>query len=221
MAGYFRNVPNFEYVSRTSDNNISEYDTVKNLFKRGKLRDDIFGDLTFFTKYQIVGDDRPDNVAFEVYDDEKLDWLVLLSNNIINVQTEWPLTQASFENYLLNKYGSVPGYESTHHYETLQVIDSLGNTIVPAGLTVPSNYSVDFYDRGTGSNRVITNITEEITNYTYESEIQNKKRNIFLLKSDYVSLVINDLEEVMPYKQGSTQYVSETLKKGDNIRLYN
>ena len=89
MAGYFRNVPNFEYVSRTSDNNISEYDTVKNLFKRGKLRDDIFGDLTFFTKYQIVGDDRPDNVAFEVYDDEKLDWLVLLSNNIINVQTEW------------------------------------------------------------------------------------------------------------------------------------
>ena len=92
MPAYFRNVPDFEYVSRTADTKqISEYQKVKNLFRRGKLKNDIFNDLTYFTKYQIIGDDRPDNVAFKVYDDETLDWVVLLSNNITNIQTEWPL----------------------------------------------------------------------------------------------------------------------------------
>ena len=220
MASYFRYVPNFEYVSRTSDKNISEYITVKNLFKRGKLREDIFGDLTFFTKYQIVGDDRPDNVAFEVYGDETLDWLVLLSNNIINVQTEWPLSQTSFDNYLVNKYGSYENSLQTHHYETIQVKDNSGNIIVPAGINVPQNYSVEYFDYNLESYQTATNITTEITNYDYEIKIENDKRNIFLLKSSYINVVLNDMEDIMPYKEGSTQYVSETLKRGDNIRLY-
>ena len=180
MPTYFRQVPNFEYVSRTADTkNISEYRTVKNLFKRGKLRDDIFGDLTFFTKYQIIGDDRPDNVAFEVYGDETLDWLILLSNNILNVQTEWPLTQDSFQNFLINKYGSDEKIFGIHHYETTQVIDSSGVIIVPAGLTVDSNYSVEYYDSNLESYITKTNIVIPVTNYDYESKIENAKRNIF------------------------------------------
>jgi len=220
MPSYFRYVPEFDYVSRTSDKNISEYITVKNLFKRGKLREDIFGDLTFFTKYQIVGDDRPDNVAYEVYGDETLDWIVLLSNNILNVQTEWPLTQQAFENYLTSKYGTYENFFGTHHHETIEVTDSTGIRIVPAGITVPSDYSVEFFDTGTESYVTRTNITTAITNYDYESKIENDKRNIFLLKNDYISIVLNDMEEIMKYKQGSTQYRSGTLKRGENIRLY-
>ena len=221
MPTYFRQVPDFEYVSRTADTkNISEYRTVKNLFKRGKLRDDIFGDLTFFTKYQIVGDDRPDNVAFEVYGDETLDWLILLSNNILNVQTEWPLSQDSFQNFLNNKYGSDENIFGVHHYETIQVTDSLGATIVPAKLIVDSNYSVEFYDSNLGAYVTKTNITVPITNYDYESKIENDKRNIFVLKGTYLNLVLNDMDEIMPYKEGSTQYVSENLKRAENIRLY-
>lgn len=221
MPTYFRQVPNFEYVSRTADTkNISEYRTVKNLFKRGKLRDDILGDLTFFTKYQIIGDDRPDNVAFEVYGDETLDWLILLSNNILNVQTEWPLTQDSFQNFLINKYGSDEKIFGIHHYETTQVIDSSGVIIVPAGLTVDSNYSVEYYDSILESYITKTNIVIPVTNYDYESKIENAKRNIFVLKGDYLNLVLNDLDEIMPYKEGSTQYISENLKRAENIRLY-
>ena len=221
MPTYFRQVPNFEYVSRTADTkNISEYRTVKNLFKRGKLRDDIFGDLTVFTKYQVIGDDRPDNVAFEVYGDETLDWLILLSNNILNVQTEWPLTQDSFQNFLINKYGSDEKIFDIHHYETTQVIDSSAVTIVPAGLTVDSNYSVEYYDSRLETYIAKTNITVPVTNYDYESKIENDKRNIFILKADYLNVVLNDMDEIMPYKEGSTQYVSETLKRAENIRLY-
>jgi hypothetical protein len=220
MASYFRYVPDFDYVSRTSDKNISEYITVKNLFKRGKLREDIFGDLSFFTKYQVIGDDRPDNVAFEVYGDETLDWLILLANNIINVQTEWPLTQTSFDNYLINKYGSYENTLATHHYKTIEVKDSAGIRIVPAGLIVPQDYSVEFLDTRLETYQTRTNITTEITNYDYELKIENDKRNIFVLKPSYINVVLNDMEDIMPYKEGSTQYVSETLKRGENIRLY-
>jgi len=86
MATYFRQVPNFAYINRTKEGkNLSDYTVTKNLFKRAKLRDDIFQNLAYFEKYQIVGDERPDNVAFKIYDDETLDWIVLLSNNIFNI----------------------------------------------------------------------------------------------------------------------------------------
>ena len=94
---YFRNIPDFEYVNRTKDGQfISNYTQVKNFFKKGKLREDLFQDLTIFEKYSIRGDDRPDNVANEIYGDATLDWVVLLSNNIVNIYNEWPLNQQAF-----------------------------------------------------------------------------------------------------------------------------
>ena len=221
MPSYFRQVPDFEYVNTTNDGrNISDYSRVKNLFKRGKLRDDIFGDLSFFTKYQIIGDERPDNVAYKIYDDETLDWLVLIANNIINVQTEWPLSQQAFYNFLIDKYGSEEVLNQVHHYETIQVKNSIGSTIVPAGLTVPSDYIISYFDVNSGQRISNNNITKEITNLEYEEKIQNDKRNIFLLKPTYINVVLNDMEQIMPYKKGSTQYVNATLKRGDNIRLF-
>ena len=221
MPSYFRNIPDFEYVSRTSDTkNISEYQKVKNLFKRGKLKNDIFNDLTYFTKYQIVGDDRPDNVAFKVYDDETLDWVVLLSNNITNIQTEWPLNHQSFYNFLIDKYGSEEEIHGVHHYETQEVRNTDEAIIVPKGLKVPQNYSIEFYDTDLESYTTASNITTEITNYTYENKIEENKRNIYVLKAEYINVILNDMEESMIYKEGSTQYLSETLVRGENIRLY-
>ena len=221
MASYFRNIPDFEYVSRTADTkNISEYQKVKNLFKRGKLKNDIFNDLTYFTKYQIVGDDRPDNVAFNVYNDETLDWVILLANNITNIQTEWPLDHQSYYNFLIDKYGSEEEIHGVHHYETQQVRDTNETIIVPEGLKVPKDYSIEFYDSRLDSYTTVSNITTEITNYEYENNIEENKRNIYVLKSVYLNVILNDMEESMLYKEGSTQYLSETLVKGENIRLY-
>lgn len=221
MPSYFRYVPDFEYVSRTSDTkNISEYVKVKNLFKRGKLRDDIFGNLSFFTKYKIIGDDRPDNVAFEIYNDSTLDWLILLSNNIINVQTEWPLSQESFYNFLIEKYGSEESFYNVHHYETIEVKNSSGTTIIPKGLIVNSNFSTTFYDTNLKETVTKTNISVPVSNYDYEILKEESKRNIFVLKPSYLNVVLNDMNEIMTYKEGSTQYVSETLKRADDIRFY-
>ena len=221
MSNYFRQVPDLEYVNRTPNSKIGDYSKVKNLFKRGKLREDILQNLAFFTKYQIKGNDRPDNVALEVYGDSNLDWLVLICNNIINVQSEWPISQQIFDEYLLDKYEDYDTlYNGIHHYETIEVKNSQGIVIVPEGLQVDSNYTATFYDFFTDSYEFKTDIVVPVTNYEYEERLENEKRNIFLLKSRYLNVVKDDLEELMTYEKGSTQYVSETLKRADNIRLY-
>jgi len=95
---YFRQVPNFDYVSRLAGNkNISDYIQVKNLFKRAKFRPDIEGNLSFFTNYTIIGDERPDNVAYKFYDDETLDWIIDFKTSDKIKPEEW------IENYFVQE----------------------------------------------------------------------------------------------------------------------
>ena len=71
MSNYFRNLPNFEYVSRINERSSNrDFIKVKNIFRRALIREDIFGDFMAFTKYQIQGDERPDTVAYKNYGDE-------------------------------------------------------------------------------------------------------------------------------------------------------
>ena len=220
MSNYFKKIPDFEYVSRLPDAKISDYIRVKNLFKKGYLKEDIFQDLTLFTKYKVQGNERPDNVAYKIYNDPSLDWIVLLSNNIINIQTEWPMDQYELDRYLLDKYESYEKLNEIHHYETIEIKNSTGVIMVEEGLTVDSDFSVTFYDWMIDSLETKSGITNPVTNYEYEMKKEDEKRNIFLLKPDYVHVVKDDITSIMRYKKGSTQYVSGTLKKAENIRLY-
>ena len=325
---YFKQVPDLEYINRTKGNtDISNFINVKNLFKRGKIRPDIFGNLNFFTKYKIIGDERPDNIAFKEYNDSSLDWVVLLSNNMLNVQDEWPLPQTSLDEILLEKYGSYQKLHSgVHHYETIEIKNSKGGVILPGGLETPNKwrtngnyiqaintkinqisgteskiatvtmyngiknldvgsevyitnvssdvyngrfpitsvlkvgdvvirftyvlpdiptvkqpeilgteqvtftvegtvgtgnaYYYEYYDDNSYHTIPVANMIQTVTNYQYEIQKENDKRNIYLLKPDYLNVVFNDLDDIMPYKKGAAQYVSDTLKKGENIKLY-
>ena len=222
MSNYFRKLPDFDYVSRLPDAKISAYIKVKNLFKKGTLREDIFQNVSFFTKYKITGDKRPDNVAFDFYKDSRLDWLVLTCNNIINVFEEWPLQQLEFDRAMVEKYGTYDNlFNGVHHYETTEVKDSNGIVFVKSGLKTGETFAFKYADTRSGTLVDLANISIPVTNYEYEVELEDAKRNIFLLKPQYLSVVRDDLEEMMTYKKGSTQYTSETLKTADNIRIYN
>lgn len=217
---YFRYIPNFDYVSRTPDARIiGEYTVVKNLFKRGVINPELLNNITNFTQYKIEGDDRPDNVAKKFYDDSNLDWLVLLTNNIINIETEWPLSQNGFQNYMLDKYGSESNFVQVHHYESVRILDSEGDLIVPGGLEVPQDYSISFYDEGLQQQVSISNV-QPVTNFEYESKKEENKRNIYLLKDFYVGIILDEIEQTMPYMKGSSQYVSPSVVRGDNIKMF-
>lgn len=243
MSSYFRNVPNIDYINRNfeSISSLNQYITTKNLFKRVKLRDDIFGNLNFFEKYQIIGDERPDNVAYKVYNDEVLDWIILLSNNIINVQSEWPLSQVAFDAYLFEKYGAGISnkdavydkiYNGFHHYESIRTTTSKGAVVLEGGIRFTPgegegfpNFKLNFLDTSsTGTvNKVSLSgdkIFRKVTNYEYEANLEEQKRGIYVLKPQYLNIIFNDIDRVMPYVEGSEQYVGPFLKKVDDIRLY-
>ena len=217
MSKYFSIVPDFEYVSRLPDANISDYINVKNFFKRITLKQDVYQDLSFFTKYKVEGDDRPDNVAFKEYGRSDLDWIVLTSNNILNIQSEWPMPQFEFDKYLIEKYGTYDNLNNTHHHETTELKNNDNVIIVQKGLRVDSNYSITYYEN---SGMVTQNPVVEVTNYQYEEQLNDSKRNIFLLKDIYLNVIIDDFQDLMTYKKGSSQYKTETLKTADNIRLF-
>mgnify|MGYP003336567842 CR=1 FL=1 len=69
---YFDLFPDLLLPSFTDNRNSSkDYVRVKNLFRRAKIRDDFFQNAVVFDKYSIVGDNRPDNIANELYGDRK------------------------------------------------------------------------------------------------------------------------------------------------------
>ena len=217
---FFRLVPDFEYVNRFSGNNLTKYTRSKNIFTRVKIRDEIFQNLMYFEKYIIVADERPDNIARSFYGEAEYDWLVLLSNNILNFYEEWPLSQKSFDEFLIEKYGSYDKINAVKHYKSKEVTNSKGIRILEKDLIVPENYSVTFFDDGLKREVTKSGITIPVTNLDYENELQEEKRNIFLIKPQYLRLVTDQLKDLLEYKEGSTQYVSRTLKRGDNIRLF-
>ena len=217
--GYFRQLPNFDYVSRLKNPvSSSDYIEVKNLFRRGKVRKDFFQNFTIFTRHTIIGDERPDNVAMEYYNDPDLDWVILHVNNIINVREGWPLTQRDFKNFLLDKYGSIARYNAAHHYETVEVKDLADNIIIPEGLQVNSDYSITYRDSLSGNEVIASGITTEVTNEAYEEKLQDIKRQIYILRPAYLGMFLDDMERIMTYTP-SSQYINSTLVKGDNIKI--
>ena len=140
---YFRELPNIQFNNRTK-NEVSndEVIIVKNLFKRAKIREDFNTVATAFEYYSITGDERPDQIAEKIYGDPELDWVILLTNNILNLQDEWPLNLDSFNRYMIDKYGSEENFTDIHHYETIAIYDSYNREILPGGLIVDQS----FYD---------------------------------------------------------------------------
>ena len=212
---YFRQLPNLSYPSLANDrSSVYDYQVVKNFFKRAVLRDDIFNDITNFTKYSVEGDERADQIAYDFYGDSGLDWVILTTNNIIHVRDEWPMGQQDFLTYLNEKYTSEQ-LSNIHHYETKLIRDSSGTLVQPEGLHVDSNYSITFLDNGVS--RTESSITS-VTFLQHETNLNDAKRNINILKTDYLDIMLRDIKDIMKYKK-SSQFINATLKETENPRI--
>ena len=226
MSNYFRRLPNLDYPSllKTRKSNLDFVQT-KNLFRRAKVREDLFANFMQFDKYKIVGDERPDNVAEKDYNNSDLDWVVLMANNIIDVYNEWPLTQIQFNEYVNNKY-KPQELVSIHHHETKEFRDRNDQLILPAGLIVDENWSMEYLSggqvRSTDTPSSTSNMSEKpiksVTFLEFETRLNEGKRDINVLKPDLIGLFLKDFDRIMKYEK-SSQYVNRKLKKAENPRI--
>ena len=210
---YFEELPDISYVSllpKTGNND--ERITVKNIFKRAKLRSDIDQAVTGFTYYQIPENTRPDVVAQNIYGDPELDWVILITNNIMNVRNEWPLSNNDLYDYMLEKYGSIEKLNEINHWETTEIRDNYNRILLKSGLEVDKEFSFTY----SISNTTYTvNPTAAVTNEDYEIRKNESKRTIKLLKPQYISTFVKDMRNIMKYET-SSQYINRTTKASYN-----
>ena len=213
---YFRELPDLNYQSPLSTKTSSRsYLRVKNLFRRVKLRDDLNNVFTIFYKYQIPEGARPDTIAEEIYGSSDLDWVVILTAGIINLRNEWPLDNRHLYRFVESKYG-LENVNNIHHYETKEVKDSKGRTILPAGKKVDSTFSMVDPDNANKVN-ITPNPVIGVTNWEYETLINEDKRSIYLLRREYLQMYLNDMREIMHYDK-SSQFVNRRLVETENTR---
>ena len=217
--GYFRELPNISAVSllpgRTRND---ERVTVKNIFKRARLRTDIDIATTAFDFRVIKDGERPDVIASKVYDDPELDYVVLITNNITDVRSEWPLSNRDLYTYMLDKYGSEAAMQEVHHYETLEVRDEKNRTVLEGGLIVDEDFTFEYTSLG-GKLVQVTNPVGPVTNFTYETIQNDGKRLIRILKPEFLSAFISDMRRMMKYET-SSQYINRTTKASYNPREF-
>lgn len=211
--GYFRELPNVEYQSFLPEKQSSlDYVKAKNLFRRIKLRDDIQNIITIFNKYVIPDGLRPDNVAESLYGKPDYDWVVLLSANITNVRNQWPLSNRDLYYYAEEKYGG--DLNAVRFYETIEVKDANGRLILPAGKVVDSNFTIPNPENPLATINPVTGIS----NYIYEVRENENKRNIYLLKPQYLQQFLNDFRTIMNYDK-SSQYINGRLVRTQNTQI--
>ena len=208
---YFRELPNLRYPSFLPDKNSSlDYLEVKNVFRRVKLRNDLQNVFTMFDKYQIAEGARPDTVAEEMYGSPELDWVVLLTANILNVRNQWPLDSKDIYNYSYDKYGE--SLNSVRFYETTEVKDSNDRLILPKGKVVDNNFTIPKPGEPTATLNPVTGIS----NYEYEVRLNDEKRGIYVLRPDYLQDFLNDMRQLMVY-QKSSEYIDSKTIQVDNL----
>ena len=190
---YFRELPNFEYIANFPNQSFNDdYVVAKNIFKRAKLRTDIASAITVFEYYQIVDNERPDQVAAKVYDNADLDWVILITNNITNINQQWPLDNNSFYKYLLDKYGSDEELGKVHHYETVEFRDEYGRVVIPGGYQVDPAKALSITTSEGQNDYVLSEFPNENTNYSITINL-NQYLPVYNGEKETTQAIIKDI----------------------------
>lgn len=181
-------LPNLIYNYKDSFTN-PEFFVTKNLWRRNNILEEFKNKLFLFDEYIVQEGERPDIISHNLYDNGFYDWTILIANNITNYHEQWPRTQQSLREYVLQKYDNPYAIKQ---YETTELKNSDGQIIVPAGLVVPDTYNVSYYDNGS---LVSTNPVTSISYFDYEVRLNEEKEKIQIIKPQYIEQFVEAYQQ--------------------------
>ena len=155
---------------------------------------------------------RPDTVAEDLYGSAQFDWVVLTVAGILNVRNEWPLSDKDIYDYSFDKYGE--SLNSVKFFETKEVKDTSGRLILPKGKVVDSNFTIPKPGEPTATLNPVTGIS----NYEYEVRLNEEKRNIFVLREEYLQEFLSDMRDLMIYNE-SSEYLNDKVIQTENTNI--
>lgn len=206
---YFNTLP---LVVQNIYNNYQNNQVVTNLLSRAYLIPSLLNNVMMFYEYDIKEDETPESIAYNYYDDVYKYWLILYSNNIFDIQSDWPKTSSQFTLYLEDKYkedangNPVIAYtmSTIHHYEktiatsdnldfqektvTIQITEDDYNSLIPS----TTNRT---FNSGTVVTQTITK--QAVSIYNYESELNEDKRKVKILRTEFVDPMEKKFRQLM------------------------
>ena len=225
---YFSLIPNIEYDTKPIKFPFksADYVTAKNFFRRFKINQDVFNYTIGFRKYAVLDGERPDQVADKFYDEPMYDWVLLLTNNVINPLFDWPKSSNALRKYCETTY--TDPYATILYYETNEVNsgdftfgDDTGKRldiiVQEKGLKVDEtfyNSPFTYYD---GTNNITvpgSTVCHPISAYEHEEKENEKRREIWILKERYVERFVDEFKASNFYKESSDFISLHTKKTG-------
>ena len=220
-SSFFNKFPKIQYD--INNNLYSNYETVTDIFLRIGVIQKVIGNISSYYVYELDDGDTPEILAEQVYGDAGAYWMILYANNMYDPQFDWVMSYDVFNQYIINKYGSIETAKTTiHHYEkvitrTLQpdnvtwekriVVNE--EPLTDNNLDVPYEYyangdyalavtqyveTIDFSETG----QTLTQISkgEAIYCYDYEYDLNEQKRLVKVIKKEYYLQILNELDDL-------------------------
>ena len=214
MAKYFNYFPKTFY---TSNNDVNGVEAITNIISRFAFDSQLKENTSAFYPYQVQDSDTPEIIADKYYGNVEYHWVVLLFNNIIDPQFDWPLKNDTLIDYIDKKY-TANGSANTPAQSGLtwalsennvqgyfKVVTTTANdgTITQEKITIDAN---TYANVTTGSNTYTTQAGEAVTvrttketqsYYTYETNLNESKREINLIKNDFLPQIEKEFKKVI------------------------
>jgi hypothetical protein len=187
MANYFKNFPKVDYD--VEKDGTTEF--VMNPLLRFRLKEILVNKTTAYYTHNITDGQHAQFIAERYYGNSNLEWLIYITNDIIDPLYEWPLEYQNLINYIKSKYGSIEiAQTGVHHYEEIIQTQSIRYT----GKVIPRKVlKVDL----TTYNSLSTDSRRLVSNYTYEMELNEAKRLIKILRVDYLQTFLKSAENII------------------------
>ena len=212
---YFSLSPNIEYDSKPVKFPFSQSDYVvaNNFFRRYQINPDKFSYAVFFKRYAIKEGDRWDTIAKMAYGTPLYDWVLILTNNVINPQFDMPVSESELRELIENP-------DDIAYYETTELKNTDGDVVQQAGLRVDASFrsrELTYVSSRAGGTLTYTsilgsNISTPVSNFMEATRKNESSREIYILKSEYLQEFVNEFKKQSFYAK-STNYVGKQLKK--------
>lgn len=207
MAGYFSLFPKRFY------NNV----LVTDLAIKIRSNSNWLSNPKIYYDYAYQDHDRPEHIALKYYGKETYHWIILLTNNIFDVNFDFPIKNSIFDAYIEDKYKEEGALvEKTGLQYALTTPDPILQyqkkvSMVSSSRTKETYYVIskeEFETLGSISKLVLTPDGEYVryeestrfpvvTIYEKENDINESKRKIKILKKEFVQQAKSELIQLL------------------------
>jgi hypothetical protein len=202
MSRYFSYFPQRLYSLDSGET----YQIITDILKRVKFDDTIKNESVLYYTYSIQDGERPEILAHKIYGDEEKHWMILLLNDIVDIKEQWPLSYKELNDHIISTYGSIATAQSTVHayYKTLtyKILNSDDTVRVEKTQITSTQYAAVVEGTETlvlndGTRYTLQTQKTQQSKYDYEIALNDSKREIKVLKKQYVNNVMKNFQDLI------------------------